>query len=85
MYYGGKDKEGDTHGMNLPELAEFAYYYGCTQAANFDGGGSTQLVVRGEKEETGRVVVRSSDTASTELTSTRPVMNGILVTSRKEA
>ncbi len=89
LWYGGSKTdavrvETDTHGMNLPELAEFAYYYGCTQAANFDGGGSTQLVVRGEKEETGRVVVRSSDTGSTELMNTRVVMNSILVTSRKE-
>ena len=84
LYYGKKNKTGDPHGMNLPELAEFAYYYGCKQAANFDGGGSTQLVVRGEEEETGRVVIRSSDTASTGLTNTRPVMNAILVTDRKD-
>ena len=92
MYYGttqpdrkGKPPvEGDTHGMNLPELAEFAYYYGCTQAANFDGGGSTQLAVRGEGEETAKVVIRSADTAGTGLNDTRPVMNAILVTSKQE-
>ena len=84
MYYYNKAKDGDTHGMNLPELAEFAYFYGCTQAANFDGGGSTQLVVRGEGEETAKVVIRSADTAGTGLNDTRPVMNAILVTSKQE-
>lgn len=84
MYYYNRDKAGDTHGMNLPELAEFAYYYGCTQAANFDGGGSTQLVVRGQGEEEARVIIRSADTAGTGLFDTRPVINAFLVTSRKE-
>lgn len=84
MYYGKKNKSGDPHGMDLPELAEFAYFYGCNVAANFDGGGSTQLVVRGEKDETGRVVIRSSDTASTALFETRIVANAILVTSRNK-
>ena len=84
MYYGKKDSEGDLHGMNLPELAQFAYFYGCEQAANFDGGGSTQLVVRGAEETEARVVVRSSDTASTELLNTRSVMNGLLITTRED-
>ncbi len=84
MYYGRRAEEGDPHGMSLPQLAEFIYYYGCDDAANFDGGGSTQLVVRGAGEESGRVVIRSSDTGSTEVNSTRVVMNAILVTDRRE-
>ncbi len=78
-YYGNNVQKDDPHGMNLPELAEFAYYYGCSEAANFDGGGSTQLIARGENDETARVVVRSADTGTDGLTSTRPVMNAILV------
>ncbi len=90
MYYGTnqpgrKDKpaaKNDPHGMNLPELAEFIYFYGCNEAANFDGGGSTQLVARGEKETEGHVIIRSSDTAGTGLMSTRSVVNSILVVKR---
>ena len=81
-YYGHNVQEGDTHGMNLPELAEFAYYYGCNEAANFDGGGSTQLVVKGDADETARTVVRSADTGTFGLLDTRPVMNSILVVKR---
>ena len=83
LYYGKKALDGDTHGMNLPELAEFAYYYGCSAAANFDGGGSTQLAVRGKDDAEAKVLVRSSDTGSTALSSTRVVMNGFLITSKK--
>ena len=72
----------DPHGMSLPELAEFCYYYNCEQAANFDGGGSTQLVVRGENETEGRVLVRAAETASTDPLKTRIVMNSLLVTSK---
>ncbi len=90
LYYGTtqpgrKDKpaaKSDTHGMNLPELAEFVYFYGCKEAANFDGGGSTQLAVKGDADKTARVLIRSSDTASTELLETRSVMNSILVVKR---
>ncbi len=73
----------DPHGLNLPELAEFVYYYGCDVAANFDGGGSTQLTVRGVGEETPRVLVRSSDFGIADVTKTRVVMNGFLITSKK--
>ena len=82
MYYYKRDKEGDTHGLNLPELAEFAYYYGCTDAANFDGGGSTHLVVHPEGEEA-KTVIRSADTAGWGLKDTRVVVNAFLITSRK--
>ncbi|MDE5896988.1 MAG: phosphodiester glycosidase family protein, partial [Clostridia bacterium] len=75
-------KEGDPHGMSLPEIAEFAYYYGCNQAANFDGGGSTQLITRAEDEEKARVLVRSADTSSYELLKTRVVVNSLMVTSK---
>ncbi len=84
MYYGGRSQTGDTHGMNLPELAEFAYFYGCKQAANFDGGGSSHLVVRGDGETSGKTLVRSSDTGSDGLENTRPVLNSLLVTKRAD-
>lgn len=77
LYYGKKASDGDTHGMNLPELADFMTYYGIVDGANFDGGGSTQLTVSSGTQKT--VVVRSSDTGSYELDSSRKVMNTILV------
>lgn len=83
MYYYNKAKAGDTHGMNLPELAEFAYYYGCSDAANFDGGGSTQLILRAKGETQAHVEIRSADTAGTGLHDTRPVLNAFLITSRE--
>ena len=86
FYYANKmgdklDKVNDTHGLNLPELAEFAYYYGCSNAANFDGGGSTHLVVHPEGGEA-KTVVRSADFGTWGLNETRVVMNAFLITSR---
>ncbi len=80
MYYYSKNQNGDTHGMNLPELADFMTYYGIKNGANFDGGGSTQLIVN--ENGTRTVKVRSADTASTKLTETRKVINTILVVSK---
>lgn len=79
LRYGGKSQsESDTYGLTLPELAEFIRFYGCADAANFDGGGSTQLLVRENGEL--KVAVRSSDTGSSEPASSRAVMNTLLVT-----
>lgn len=77
--------ETDTSGLSLPELADFIRYYDCTESANFDGGGSTQVVVRGGYNGSGEpaVLVRSSDTGSRELSSSRPVMNTFLITTKK--
>lgn len=83
-YYGLSTSDSDSYGLNLPELAEFMYFYGCVQGANFDGGGSTQLVVRGEGEAAGRVYVRCADNASSDVDTSRAVMNSLLVTSKKE-
>ncbi len=80
MYYGKKAQENDTHGMNLPELADFMAFYGVKNGANFDGGGSTQLTVN--KNGTKTVMVRSSDTGSYELDSSRKVINTIMVASK---
>ena len=80
MYYGGKSSSDDPHGCNLPFLAEFMYYNNIVNGANFDGGGSTQLICKVDGVDT--VFVRSSDTGSSELTSTRLVMNVIMVTQK---
>ncbi len=67
-------------GLSLTELADFMRYFGCYDAANFDGGGSSQLITN----VNGSYVVqtRSSDTGSTSLESTRPVLNTIIVTTK---
>ena len=67
-------------GMTITQLAEFMRYFGCYDAANFDGGGSSQLVIN----DNGSYVVKtkSSDTASAAAESTRKVLNTIIVTSK---
>ena len=80
LYYGKKANDGDTHGCNLELLAEFMYYNNIKDGANFDGGGSTQLICKIDGTDT--VVVRSSDSGSTDLTNTRSVMNVIMVTEK---
>ena len=75
----------DSFGMNLPELAEFMKFYGVSDGANFDGGGSTQLVTRKADEEAGKVVIRPADINNNDRLNplkTRVVMNSILVTNK---
>ncbi len=82
LRYGNNSQdESESYGMNLPQLAQFIRFYGCLQSANFDGGGSTQLIVQENGEH--RVAVRSSDTGSSSLSSSRAVMNTLLVTAPK--
>lgn len=87
-YYKTSKSEDDTYGMNLPTLAEFMKFYGVEMGTNFDGGGSTQLVMRGEDEEMPKVYIRAADTAfkdnNTEVLKTRVVINSILVTNKVE-
>jgi len=68
-------------GVNLEELADFMRYYGAYNAANFDGGGSTQLLVN----RAGQMVVkvRSADYGQAYVVeNSRKVMNTILVVSK---
>lgn len=80
LHYNKNNGVSTCTGLTLTQLADFMRYFGCYDAANFDGGGSSQLVVK----ENGSYVVktRSSDTGSTEVTSTRSVINSIIVTSK---
>lgn len=80
LHYNKNNGVSTCTGLTLIQLADFMRYFGCFDAANFDGGGSSQLVVK----ENGSYVVktRSSDTGSTEVTSTRSVINSIIVTSK---
>ncbi len=83
LYYGKKStSEEDPHGVSLPELAEYMSYNNILNGANFDGGGSTQMVLKKARDATPKVVVRSSDTGSSEPLNTRAVMNAILVRSK---
>lgn len=81
LKYGKKGTADDPVGVSLPELAEFMSYSNILNGANFDGGGSVQLIVKDAKDGD-KVCVRSSDTGSYELDSTRKVANALLVTER---
>lgn len=78
-------EETDGYGLNLPELADFMRYYGVYNAGNFDGGGSTQLIVREGYNGSGehKLVVRSSDYGTYNLTAARGVINSILICTKK--
>ena len=78
LHYG---KKADVcTGMTITQLADFMRYFGCYDAANFDGGGYSQLVIN----DNGSYIVKtkSSDTASAAAESTRKVLNTIIVTSK---
>ena len=85
LNYGKYGNSSSTYGMNLPQLADFMRYIGVYSGANFDGGGSTQLVARPSVTEDFKVYVRSSDTGSTSISSTRNVINSVLVYVDKES
>lgn len=84
LYYGKNTAQaGDTYGVNLPELAEIMRYYGCVNAGNFDGGGSTQMIV--SRDGIDEVVVRSSDYGTYNLNDGRAVVNSVLIVSPKKS
>ena len=62
---------GYSRGVSLFELAELMREYGCHQAMNLDGGGSSSMIANGT------IVNRPSD-----LTGIRPVSSGIFIISR---
>ncbi|MDP3149629.1 MAG: phosphodiester glycosidase family protein [Ignavibacteria bacterium] len=63
----GRSSQAD--GMNLIEAQDFLISFGCEEAINLDGGGSTTLWIKGEG-----VINNTSD-----LTGERPVSNAILI------
>ena len=68
--------------MTLSQLADFMRYFGCYDAANFDGGGSSQLITRNSLQEDFVVKTRSSDYRTYNVKQTRAVINSILVTTK---
>lgn len=71
--------DDDPYGLSLPQLADFMRYYGVYSGANFDGGGSTQLLTRNLETKEFDVTVRSSDYGTTIPTASRHVINSLLV------
>ena len=59
-------------------------YFGVYNGANFDGGGSTQLISLNPTSNELEVVVRSSDYGTYTLESSRSVINSLLVYKDKE-
>ena len=69
-----------TYGLSLPELADFMRYYGVYSGANFDGGGSTQLITKNPVTDQFEVTVHSSDYGeNSEPYQSRDVINALLV------
>ena len=79
LSYGNKLLTKETNGLSLPELADFMRYYGVYSGANFDGGGSTQLITKNPQTNEFEVTVRSSDYGTYVLENSRPVINTLLV------
>lgn len=46
----GRDRLTPKHGVSLPELAHLMHSYGAVEAYNFDGGGSSTLMLKNGKE-----------------------------------
>lgn len=85
LYYGKKSSsDSDPHGLSLPELADFMRYFGVYNGANFDGGGSTQLISLNPTSKELEVVVRSSDYGTSTLSNSRSVINTLLVYIKEE-
>ena len=85
LRYGKKSSnDSDPYGLSLNELADFMRFYGVYSGANFDGGGSTQLINKNVSTGEFEVVVRSSDYGTSILENSRKVINSILVTKKYE-
>ncbi len=64
-------RQRDSVGMTIEELAALMRELGCREAINFDGGGSTTMVIRN------RIVNHPSD-----LIGERPVSDALLLVGR---
>ncbi len=62
VYLIAVDGRGDSIGMTLSELQEFLLDTGAYNAINFDGGGSTQLVLRDEAKWAAKIINNPSQT-----------------------
>lgn len=62
-----------SHGVSLPELSKFLKWYGCEDAMNLDGGGSTTMYVKGQPDN--GVVNYPSDNKKFDHQGERPVAN----------
>ena len=63
-------------GMTLQELGDFMLDLGCVRAANFDGGSSKRMVVRGRTVDLASTDILGSDVRSRRV---RPVHTGLLI------
>ena len=84
LSYGNITATNSTSGLSLPELADFMRYYGVYSGANFDGGGSTQLITKNPNTNEFEVVVRSSDYGTFNLENSRKVINTLLVYTKEK-
>lgn len=85
LRYGShSSSNSDTYGLSLSELAELMRYYGLVNACNFDGGGSTELIINDGVAGNGenKILTRSSDYGTYNLSDGRAVANTIVFTSK---
>lgn len=66
-----------SHGVSLPELSKFLRWYGCKEAMNLDGGGSTTMYVKGQTDD--GVVNYPSDNKKFDHKGQRAVANVIYI------
>ncbi|MCF7832561.1 MAG: phosphodiester glycosidase family protein [Candidatus Marinimicrobia bacterium] len=71
-------RHAEAAGMNMWELQTFMDKLGCSEALNFDGGGSTTMYIEGKTEN--GVVNYPSDNKKYDHEGERSVANGIVVT-----
>lgn len=74
-------RHAEAAGMSMWELQDFMNKLGCKEALNFDGGGSTTMVIKG-KTPTG-IVNYPSDNGKYDHDGERKVANALIVTSNK--
>jgi exopolysaccharide biosynthesis protein len=70
-------RTAESHGMTLPELAEFLKILKCKNALNLDGGGSTTMWIQGQPE--GGIVNMPCDNRRFDHLGERSVANAIVI------
>lgn len=79
LHYNSKNNVSVCTGLTIVQMADVLRYYGCYSAANFDGGGSSQLITWSNANNAYEVITRSSDKGVYELSQSRSVLNSIIV------
>ncbi|MBL1410636.1 phosphodiester glycosidase family protein [Sphingobacterium faecale] len=74
-------RNANSQGLNLEELSKILRWYGCHDAMNLDGGGSTTMYIKGQPDE--GIVNYPSDNKQFDHLGERSVANIIYIFSKK--